>query len=164
MRLPIGRSSLFFSPEGRGGCEAADRIAHERYFSGSWLCRSGGSRNLSAWRYLAAGSTGVSRSKSGLSCALSRRCHHGASGLAAHRRPCIFLACDRRKRGRGSEEYKEQDRNGFGEEFHASVINVFILSVQVCDLTHTIWRFSQTSARIEGILATPKESGQSTAP
>ena len=106
---------------------------YRRHFQGFLLaqCSDSGSQSRQPWNGLAAGPAGISRYHPGVNRTFSLRCHrrhHGASSLAARRRLHLFLAWRGRKRRRGSQDYKEQNRDGFGEESHASEVRVLTLS------------------------------------
>ena len=139
-RLPVGRDIAFFHANGHDQRKTGERVVHKRHsarFSRRWCNRNQSRR---ARRYLAAAFHRSAGLDPRLSAGLLHCRHHLASRRAAHRRLRLNLARRRRiqRQRPDSQDYEEHRRDDFGEEFHASVLRMPILSVSVCDSYHKL--------------------------
>lgn len=144
-RLPVGRDIAFFHANRHDGRKTGERVVHKRHsarFSRRWRNRNQSRRTR---RYLAAAFRRSAGLDPRLSASLLHCRHHRASRRAAHRRLRLDLARRRRiqRQRPDSQDYEEHRRDDFGEESHASVLRMPILSVPVCDLYHKLETFLQ---------------------
>ena len=132
-QLAIGRSVVIHYPKSCVREVAGEHHSYRSHFHGFLLgrCSGSGSQRRRPWNGLAAGPAGIRRYHPKVSHTFFLRRHgrhHGASSLAAHGRPHLFLAWRSRKRWRGSQDHEEQDRDGFGKKSHGSEVRVLTLS------------------------------------
>ena len=151
-RLPVGRDIAFFHANRHDGRKTGKRVVHKRHsarFSRRWRNRNQCRRTR---RYLAAAFRRSAGLDARLSAGLLHCRRHRASRRAAHRRLRLDLARRRRIQLQrpGSQDCEEHRRDDLGEESHASVLRMPILSVPVCDLNHKLETFS-SRLRLEPI-------------